>query len=133
MLSPSRNFASCIHKPLAEEEVMAKDLRTYLDKLVATRPEDLLVWDEEVDPRYGVTAVIERLESEGKNPAVLFTKVRGSQVPCLINLGASFSRLALALDKQDVREVITDLAFREATPIPPVEVPREQAPVKEVV
>ena len=112
---------------------MAKDLRTYLDKLVATRPEDLLVWDEEVDPRYGVTAVIERLESEGKNPAVLFTKVRGSQVPCLINLGASFSRLALALDKQDVREVITDLAFREATPIPPVEVPREQAPVKEVV
>lgn len=112
---------------------MAKDLRTYLDELVASRPDDLLVWDEEVDPRFGVTAVIERLENEGRNPAVLFPRVRGSQFPCLINLGASFIRLALALGKRDVRSAVDDLAFRESTPIAPKIVQRENAPVKEVV
>jgi len=112
---------------------MGKDLRTYLEELAAARPDDLLVWDEEVDPRWGVTSVIERLEGEGRNPAVLFTRVRGSQVPCLINLGASFGRLALALGKRDVREAVDDLAFRESTPLPPREVSRAEAPVKEVV
>ncbi|HEX4803524.1 MAG TPA: UbiD family decarboxylase, partial [Myxococcaceae bacterium] len=112
---------------------MAKDLRTYVDELVAVRPDDLLVWDEEIDPRFGVTAVIERLENEGRNPAVLFPRVKGSQFPCLINLGASFSRLALALGKRDVRSAVDDLAFRESTPVPPKTVRREDAPVKEVV
>jgi 2,5-furandicarboxylate decarboxylase 1 len=112
---------------------VAKDLRTYLQDLVEHRPGDLLIWEEEVDPRFGPTSVIERLEREGKNPAVLFTRVRGSEMPCLINLGASFPRLALALGRDDYRTVIEEMATRESQPIPPTQVPRDQAPVKEIV
>ncbi|MGQ0570387.1 MAG: UbiD family decarboxylase [Armatimonadota bacterium] len=112
---------------------MGKDLRTYLAELTAARPKDLMVVDDETDPRFGLTSMVERLEAEGRNEALLFTRVRGSSIPCLINLGASFSRLALALGKQSVRECIEDLATRENQPIPPREVRREQAPVKEVV
>ncbi len=112
---------------------MAKDLRTYLQQLRATHPGDVLLMEDQVDPRFEVTAFVERLEGEGRNPAILFTRVRGSNMPCLINVGASFSRLALALGKESVREVIEDLATRESRPVPPREVPPAEAPVKEVV
>ncbi len=112
---------------------MPKDLRTYLQELRSARPDDLLVMKDPVVPRFGVTAFVERLEAEDRDPALLFTNVEGSSIPCLINLGASFSRLALALGKQSIRDVIEDLATRESRPVPPREVPRAEAPVQEVV
>lgn len=112
---------------------MPKDLRTYLQELRGARPGDLLVMEDPVGPRFGVTAFVERLEGEDRNPALLFTNVRGSSIPCLINLGSSFQRLALALGKQSIRDVIEDLATRENRPVPPREIPRAEAPVKEVV
>jgi 2,5-furandicarboxylate decarboxylase 1 len=112
---------------------MSKDLRSYLRELQAARPDDLLVYDKEIDPKYGPTALVERLEDEGRNPAILFTNVKGSKIPCLLNLGASFTRLAMSLGYKGMRECVMGLAYREANPVPPREVSRAEAPVKEII
>ncbi|HZD09939.1 MAG TPA: UbiD family decarboxylase, partial [Candidatus Binatia bacterium] len=65
---------------------MPKDLRTYLEQLRRYRPQDLKIVDKEVDPKWEITALIEKLRREqGGFPAVLFTNVKGSTIPALIN------------------------------------------------
>ncbi len=112
---------------------MAKDLRTYLSELLAKRPEDVLVVDREVDPRFEVSAIVEKLEREEQFPLVFFKKVKGSAMPLIINLGASYDRLALALGSTSVAQMQQDLAKMERSPVPLREVPPEEAPVKEVI
>ncbi|MFQ5872170.1 MAG: UbiD family decarboxylase [Dehalococcoidia bacterium] len=113
---------------------MPKDLRTYLAQLSEARPGDIKVVDKEVDPKWEVTAYVEKLRREGKFgfPALLFNNVRGSRFPVLINLCGSYERLALSIDA-DVRTMVPEYAKREGNPIPPVEVDRSEAPVKEVI
>lgn len=112
---------------------MAKDLRTYLQQLKEARPNDIKVVDKEVDPKWEITALIEKLRREQNGfPAVLFTNVKGSNLPVLINLAGSYERLALSIDT-DVRNMVPEYAKREGNFTPPVEVSRDQAPVKEVV
>ena len=66
-----------------------KDLRTYLERLLASDPEQLLLVDREVDPVFEAGAIVDRMRTDGRYPrypAVLFTNVRGSRLPLLINL-----------------------------------------------
>lgn len=112
---------------------MAKDLRTYLQDLVERRPEEVVVADREVDWRFEASAVVEKFEREEKFPLVFFRKIKGSQIPLIMNLGASYERLALALGATSVEQMEKDLAQMERNPIPPREVSRKEAPVKEVV
>ena len=112
---------------------MAKDLRSYLRQLLEQRPDDVVVVDREVDPVHEVTALVERFERERRYPVVLCRRVKGSELPLIINLGASYDRLALAMGVRDVRELEQLLAERELKPRPPVEIPKAEAPVKEVV
>ena len=58
---------------------MPKDLRTYLDQLAATTPEDIFVVDREVDPKFELTGVVAKLEEEQRFPAVFFRNVKGSE------------------------------------------------------
>ncbi len=114
---------------------MAKDLRTFLDQLQKARPNELKVVSNEVDTKWEITAYVEKLRKEYGTPdypAVLFTHVKGSRLPVLINLCGSYARLALSIDAT-VRTMVPAYAKREANASPPVEVPRSQAPVKEVV
>lgn len=112
---------------------MAKDLRTYLQELAKQRPHDVVVVDREVDWRFEASAVVEKFEREDKFPLVFFKKIKGSEIPLIINLGASYERLALALGARSVEEMEKELAQMERSPIPPREVSPREAPVKEVI
>ena len=112
---------------------MPKDLRTFLKQVAAARPDDLYKVDRRVSAECEPAAVIERLEGEGRNPAVLFTDVAGSDIPLLINVHASFSRLALAFGSRTPVELQRKLAASEWKPASPIVVDRREAPVKETV
>jgi len=114
---------------------MPKDLRTYLEQLRQSRPNHIKVVDQEVERKWEITALIERLRKDSRYPefpAVLFTNVKGCKFPVLINLCGSYERLALAIDAT-VKTMVPEYAKREANATPPVEVDRRAAPVKEVI
>ena len=112
---------------------MAQDLRSYLEWLVKKRPEDIVTVKEELPWRCGPTAIVEKLEKEGKYPLLYCKKIQGSEFPLIINLGASYDRMALALGSDSIQEVVKVLAAREMKPLPLKEVSKSKAPVKEVI
>lgn len=114
---------------------MPKDLRTYLDTLLKHHPEQLKIVEDEVDPEFEATAIVDKIERDERYPgfpAVLFKNIKGSDVPLLLNLHGTYPRVALSIDS-DVQNMVTEYGKREGSPIPPKEVPSEQAPVHEVV
>src|SRR3970282_48409 len=112
---------------------MAKDLRSYLDKLLEKRPKDVVVVDKEIDPRYGASAIVEKFERENKFPLVFFKNIKRSQISLFINLGATYERLALSLGSPSVPQMVKDLAHREHNPLPVKEVAANDGPCKEVI
>ena len=112
---------------------MSKDLRSYLDELLEKRPKDVVVVDKEVDPVYEVSGIVEKFERENKFPLVFFKNVKGSKIPAIVNLGATYERLALSLGSPSVPQMVRDLAHREHTPLPVKEVSAKDAPCKEVI
>jgi UbiD family decarboxylase len=77
---------------------MAQDLPGYLDLIKRSRPDDLLVVSKELDPAYEITALVVKLEREGRRrPVLICERVRGTRFPVLTNLHASRSRLALSM------------------------------------
>src|SRR5262249_13741460 len=88
---------------------------------------------KEVDPKFGVSGILERLERDGKFPLVIFENVKGSNIPLVANMHASFERLRLALGMEhgDVKAFVKECAARQAKPIDPVMM--EKAPAQEVV
>ena len=114
---------------------MAQDLRTYLETLLREHPEQLKIVDDEVDPEFEATAIVDKIERDDRYPgfpAVLFRNIGGSQVPLLLNLHGTYERVALSIDS-DVPGMVDEYSKREGKPIPPTIVPSEQAPVHEVV
>jgi 2,5-furandicarboxylate decarboxylase 1 len=109
---------------------MAKDLRSFIKEVSATMPDQIQMVTEEVDAKFGITAVAGKLAKEGRFPALYFTRVKGSRIPVVINLTASYERLALALGT-NVREMVKVYGQRQAKPLAPRMI--EDAPVKEVV
>ncbi|HEY3168442.1 MAG TPA: hypothetical protein VGK57_14505, partial [Candidatus Binatia bacterium] len=112
---------------------MAKDLRSYLDELLEKRPKDVVVVDKEVDPCYEASAIVERFERENKFPLVFFKNIKGSKIPLVMNLGATYERLALSLGSPSVPQMVKDLAHREHHPVPVKEIAAKDAPCKEVI
>lgn len=112
---------------------MAKDLRGFIEYLEERHPEEIVRIQREVDPRFGVTGILARLEKDRQFPLVIFERVKGSRFPLVANLHASLSRLKLALDIEDggMNEFMQEYARREANPIPPKRV--ATGPVKEVI
>lgn len=114
---------------------MAKDLRTYLDELLQKYPEQLKIVEDEIDPEFEATAIVDKIENDTAYPgfpAILFKNVKGSSIPLLLNLHGSYDRVSLAIGS-DMRNMVEDYASREGSGIPPTEVSSEQAPVHEVV
>ena len=82
------------------------DLRSYLE--VLKKENQLLIIDEEVDP-YLEIAEIHRRVIAGGGPALLFTKVKGSDFPVTTNLFGTNKRLELAFGnkpQQFVRDIV---------------------------
>jgi 2,5-furandicarboxylate decarboxylase 1 len=115
---------------------MPQDLRTFLDQLIATYPDQLKVVNDEVKPEFEATALVDRMEDDPARfpgfPAVLFKNIAGSSLPLLLNLHATYERLALSIGT-DVKGMVPEYARREGTRIPTVTVGSSEAPVHEVV
>ena len=72
-------------------------LRTHLELLQKTLPEQYVSIKEEVDWRYGLTAYVAELEKKPGNPAILFEKVKDYKTPVLMNLFGSVDRISLGI------------------------------------
>jgi 2,5-furandicarboxylate decarboxylase 1 len=109
------------------------DLRGFIEFLECEHPEHVIRIAREVDPKFGVSGILERLERDGRFPLVIFENVKGSKIPLVANMHASFERLRLALGMENgsVKEFVAECARRQANPIDPVTV--ETGPVQEVV
>ena len=111
---------------------MPKDLRTFIEDVIEAYPDEMKTVDETVDPRFGVTAVAARLERQGRYPALFFRKVGGSRLPVVLNLSATYERLALGIGTT-VPQMVKDYGERQTRPIKPVVVDAAAAPVKDVI
>jgi 2,5-furandicarboxylate decarboxylase 1 len=114
---------------------MGKDLRTYLDQLLAADPGAVKVVEAEVDPEFEAAAIVHKIYNDPAfpgYPAVLFKNIKGSPVPCLLNLHGTYDRVALSIDS-DIHGQVDEYAKREGSPIAPVMVDSSAAPVHEVV
>ncbi|HEY3118136.1 MAG TPA: UbiD family decarboxylase [Chloroflexota bacterium] len=109
---------------------MPKDLRSFVDELAERRPGEMKIVREPVDPRFGMTAIAAAFERRGEFPAIYFEHVNGSEVPAVINLTASYDRLALALETTS-QDMVPTYSEKQGKPIPPRVV--ETGPVKEVI
>lgn len=90
---------------------------------------ELITIEEEVDPKFEVSGIL-KLLGENENPAVLFNKVKGYDIPIVGNLFGNKKRLALTLEvKED--DLWEEYQKRLRNPIPPVLV--KDGPVQEVI
>jgi 2,5-furandicarboxylate decarboxylase 1 len=108
---------------------MPKDLRSFLRDVLAQRPGEIKRVSEPVDPRFGATGLAERFARENQYPALYFEKIRGSDIPLVLNLTATYDRLALALGTT-VAEMVPTFGQKMTAPIPARDVSRDDAPVK---
>jgi 2,5-furandicarboxylate decarboxylase 1 len=112
-----------------------QSLRSFLEKLEAAYPDQLVRVKEAVDPEYGVTLRVDEASRRPQNPALLFEKVKGYSTPILINLLGHIERFNLALEGSS-RPLRSRLDFYNAwnglvdKEIQPVEV--DDGPVKEL-
>jgi UbiD family decarboxylase len=91
------------------------DLRVFLDQL--RRDGDLAVVEAEVDPRLEAAEVHRRVIAAG-GPALLFTRVRGSDFPLATNLFGTARRAELAFGRRPGR-LIRRLVHLAETLMPP--------------
>jgi 2,5-furandicarboxylate decarboxylase 1 len=111
------------------------DLRTFLADLVKHDPRQLKIVEEEIDPEFEAAAIVHKMEKETAFPgfpAVLFKNIKGSPIPCLLNLHATYERVAFAIGTT-VQGMVPEYGKREGSPIPTTLVSSENAPVHEVV
>ena len=94
---------------------MTRDLRTFLESV------DKVEVRREVDPKWELSAVQQRLEADGERPVLVFDNVSGHSMPVVTNLFASKERLAHAIDSSPER-VIERFAEAQANRVPPKEV-----------
>jgi 2,5-furandicarboxylate decarboxylase 1 len=123
--------------PLAE-----LSLRRYLQELEQSSPSEVVHVTEPVDPaRFGVTAVLQKLQDLDRYPLVIFDQPlalngQPSSFPIVANVYASRERCAGALGlspSQANLELALEYARREDSRLAPVVVPRSAAPVRQVV
>jgi 4-hydroxybenzoate decarboxylase subunit C len=91
------------------------DLRAFLDRL--RRDGDVVTVDAEVDPRLEAAEVHRRVIAAG-GPALLFTRVRGAELPLVTNLFGTARRAELAFGKRPER-LVRRFAHLAETLLPP--------------
>ena len=107
-----------------------KNLQSFVGELEETYPGEIAYVDAEIDPAYEPSALVAKLDAQGKRPLILFTNVKGSTYRVVTNVTASRKKLALALGVTPDKLVARYLDAIEH-PIPPVTV--DSGPVFEEV
>ncbi len=108
----------------------AKTLRSFIEEVRTTLPEDYLEYPDEVDPRFEVSAIVEELIRRNRYPLLVFPRVKGSPHPIVVGVTASRKLMAFALGVPTA-ELVSIFRTREQLQIPPEIV--SSAPVQEVV
>ena len=117
-----------------------KDLRQWIETLERVASKELVRVKKAVDPnKFEATAVIEKLESEGRFPAVLFESpktLRGKNYgfKLLMNTFGTFSKMAMALDlppDTPKKQLMEEILKRQDWEKEPAIVAPQDAPVKE--
>ena len=98
------------------------DLRGFIEYLDKEHPEEIIRITKEVDPKFGVTGILHRLEKEGHFKAVIFENVKGSNIPLVANIHGSFNRLkyAIGMEEGTEKEFLRAYGALEANPIEPI-------------
>ena len=96
-------------------ETSFPDLRAFLDEL--RRERDLVVVESEVDARLEAAEIHRRVIAAG-GPALLFTRVRGAEVPLVTNLFGTARRAELAFGRRPAR-LVRRLVQLAQTLVPP--------------
>jgi len=120
---------------------LVKDLRYWLKKIEQEIPDELVYVSKEVDPlAFEVTAVLHQMECQGRFEAVLFERVKDikgklSPFKILINTFGTLPKIGAALDipKGKRIEIIEKMLERQTKAIKPLQISKEEAPVKQVV
>ena len=105
-----------------------KDLRSFLQ--LAAEHNEVVRVSKNIDPNFGATAILSKLEMENEFPVVHFDSVGDSAIPVVSNVFASRKRLALALGCEE-KSLNAFYRSREDGRIQPVMV--DDGPVHEVV
>jgi 2,5-furandicarboxylate decarboxylase 1 len=74
---------------------VSQDFHAFLEQYRAQHPDDVLVVDDEVSPDQEVTAVVWTLAAQGRDPLLVFNRVKGTKVAT--NMFASRARIARLL------------------------------------
>ena len=109
---------------------MKKDLRHFLKTVEEKTPELFLRVPKAVSPKWELSSVQMRLQSEDRLPVLVFEKIQGHDMRIVTNLFASKRHLALALEASP-HEVVTRFAQAQKNRIKPRVV--DSGPVKDVV
>jgi len=73
------------------------DLHGFIAYLEAEHPDQIVRISKQVDPKFGVSGILERLERDGRFPLVIFENVKGSSIPLVANMHAASLRAINAL------------------------------------
>src|SRR3972149_925248 len=108
--------------------MMQRDLRNFLELLRKEALDEIQFVNKAVGPKFDPSAVLAKLESQNRYPALVFNRVHGCSLPVVSNLFSSRKRLAMALGCNE-KELNQVFRTRENHRIEPKSV--SSGPVKE--
>jgi len=110
---------------------MHKSLRSFLEEVKQKAPHNLVTIKKEVDPKFELTGVLRKMQEKGMFPITFFEKVKGTDLPVVVNIQANRESIALALETTTDRLSI-EYGSRQDTLLDPVLVDEADAPVKQM-
>ena len=78
--------------------LLNRDLRFFLDQVKEKTPQDFIEINDEIDPKYEMTAIIDRYEQLRKLPVLQFNNIRGSNYKTIVNVAAQRARIAMGIN-----------------------------------
>jgi len=110
---------------------MNPDLRSFIDRLSESTPEDVMRITEPLSLRYEVTAYVLEMARRGKHPVFIFENFAGrASFPVVTNIFGTRKRYALALQATE-ENVMAEWLKRSQRAIPPITV--SDAPTKQCI
>ena len=115
---------------------MNMDLRSFLGEARQLGPDFFVSISKPVDPVLETCVIQQKLAAEGRYPAIRMENIKGADLPLATSVLGSYSLLGLALGVdpgQPKSAILQRFRERAAKPLKPQSVPRDGAPVKQVV
>jgi len=119
---------------------MSKDLRTFLDIVKPLGADYYRESIKPIDPNMELGILQYKLAKEGHNPVIYCPHIIGSKIPVVTNVLGNYELLGIALDipaaklRPGGREIIIrEFGERVSKFRDPINVPAQQAPVREVI